>query len=169
MMHRYFALYSRFMGVLLGLSLLWGFMTSLSPYASAASVASTSKHCVATLVHLLGKNKADIKCMKEDGSAITPHTSRINCYSSGVELDILSNANGEVCFTGHGYLGFRLDYVFYLASSGSSGYVRYYPEGSTNGNFFYFNSGTYCNNGSTANCPGDPFKGNVGITQIGID
>ena len=127
--------------------------------------ASPLANCYVQLVHLHGKNPPTLTCLvkgKLINGKMVPigYTNVVDCTNNGqTYMDFFSYANGHVCFTGHGYLGFRLDRVYIANCWAYGGWVREYLNGS--GNFWYFNTGDHYNNQY-------PFQGNTTITQVDI-
>jgi hypothetical protein len=83
-------------------------------------------------------------------------------FSSNLEL--VSNQNGSVCFTGFGYLGLSgcCSGVYVLESEiAASGWVLYYYPGQ-GGQRWYYSGGTYIANSS-------PFNGKATVTQVCIN
>ena len=156
--------------------------TTFSAYADPSGVISKHKtvsalyvippiNCYTTLYILSRTKPVTSKCLipgkMVNGQKIPvthsgeiPNTYTTSCYNPLTSLAILSHANGTVCFVGNGYLGIRLDGVYYLSTQfidTSAGWVRYYNP---TGNYFYFDIF------STYGCPW--FCGNTEITQVDI-
>jgi hypothetical protein len=147
------------------LFLLFTSITSLfilaSPIASAATN-STKGRCIETIYYLHGKQPATSKCLKQEtfSSSLStiPYTNTTGCSSGLTEID--STDNGNVCFSGTGYLGLYLTHVYRVSFvNNNGGWVRYYNSG-TGANYYFSNnqSITY----------GYPFDGNALVTQICI-
>lgn len=157
-------------------------VTTFSAYADPSGVISKYKtvsapyvippiNCYTTLYILSRTKPVTSKCLipgkMANGQKIPvthsgeiPNTYTTSCYNPLTSLAIFSHANGSVCFVGNGYLGIRLDGVYYLSTEfvdTSPGWVRYYNP---TGNYFYFDIF------SAYGCPW--FCGNTEITQVDI-
>lgn len=126
-------------------------------------------HCTLTIYYLHGKDPATSKCENTapstSGNLVRPYTNTIECSNFPSNLEIDSNQNGRVCFTGYGYLGLSgcCTGVYYMtAELAASGWVLYYYPRQT-GQRLYFTEG-----GATWNHQ-YPLDGNATITQVCIN
>lgn len=161
---------------LCSISLLTGMLSACSSAApkTPVQIPSFSPSCQVLFVQLSGKNNAQAKCQAQT-SAVTSASPEKLCATDKTAVLEIATADGDaVCFSGHGYLGFRLGHISYIDAAlngGDSGWVRYYPEGSTSGNFFYLNSDSKCYRGYNAYCAKYfvSLIPTVGITQVSLD
>ncbi len=122
------------------------FVNSKQKTTSAAYVVPPS-NCYTTLYTLSKTKAATSKCLVPgkmvngkkvavtSSGKVIPYTSTSACSWFLSKLEIDSAVNGQVCFTGSGYLAIRLDKVSFLSTQTTAGWVRLYnPTGIT----FYF-------------------------------
>lgn len=148
--------------VLVFLSLLFFVATPQSRVQAASRV--PVERCAVLLIHLHGNRPVTSTCLawgKLVNGKMIPDTQTANCFSSGITLQIQSYYNGDVCFTGNGYLGIKLDAVWQINTYNYGGWVLYYDGGP--GYKYYLNSG------GLYNCNDSPFCGyGVEITQVDV-
>ncbi len=148
--------------VLILLSLFF-FVASPQSKAQTAS-RSPLERCAVLLIHLHGNRPATSICLvygKLVNGKMIPDTQTADCNGGGLTLQIKSDANGDVCFTGQGYLGIRLDGVYDIKTYNYGGWVVYYDGGL--GHKWYLSSS------SEYYCQDSPFCGTgLEITQVNI-
>jgi hypothetical protein len=119
--------------------LIFSVLPSPSVQAQSATRSATPiKECVLTNIALHGSKPATITCAKwgqkqvKSSAIIHPGTTPISC-SAGWWYEI-SNGTTTTCFTGTGYLAYRMNNINYINSVTSyPSWLRIYPNGSTNG------------------------------------
>jgi hypothetical protein len=147
------------------LALLFVSVVSLIVFTTSTTQAATNStqgKCVVTIYYLHGKQPATSKCLKlnppSSDSKVIPYTNTTGCSSGLTEID--STDNGQVCFSGTGYLGLHLTHVYLVSFvNNNGGWVRYYNNGT--GAYYYFS------NNQTVGAQ-YPFDGDALVTQICI-
>jgi hypothetical protein len=121
--------------------------------AHADSVFHTSPDCYTTLIHLNGTAPATTTCLqpgklvsgKVVSNVVVHDTSTVTCDANYITLKIISLTDGNVCFTGQGYLGIFLDQVRYVDYLDFGGWIRFYsdpsPQPQSSGFFYYYSKG----------------------------
>jgi hypothetical protein len=148
--------------VLVFLSLLFFVATPQSKVQAASRL--PVERCAVLLIHLHGNRPATSTCLawgKLVNGKMIPDTQTADCNDLGITLQIDSDYNGNVCFTGTGYLGIRLDSVYQIFTYSYGGWVLYYHGGP--GYKYFLNSDSYYY------CKNSPFCGyGVEITQVDV-
>jgi hypothetical protein len=129
-----------------------------SPSIQARTTSSTihratpTKVCLRTNIALHGSKPATITCTKwghkqvNSPAAIHPQISPTACGAGTLEFDS-SSSSTQYCFTGTGYLGFRIGDVWRLSSSVNYlAWALIYPDGSTQGCYMNIYLGTEASN-----------------------
>lgn len=131
------------------------------PWSQAQAVSASSQgSCSVLLIHLHGNAPATETCLAQNNRTVSPDTNTTNC-NANPSLIIWSIYNGEVCFTGNGYLAIRLDGVYQIVAYTAAGWVKYYHGGP---GYVYYYSSVNLYNGNNS-----PFSGSgVEITQVDI-
>jgi hypothetical protein len=115
---------------------------------AAAAPSTTARTCVQTTVVLHGHRPATTSCTRwaTPGKSGLSKTSFTSCANPARTVDIYNTSYHDWCFTGTGYLAYRITNV-YAISSLAWGWVRMYDSSGGwyqtlfgDGKWYYYNS-----------------------------
>ena len=140
---------------------------SASP-GPTVNLTAASKGCAEVLVALHGRKAPTITCLRRTrppvtaGRAIYRTPSTLNCQDPAVNFQVITE-NGDICFTGSGYVGAGYTQIVGLSSEGKS-WVRLYYNNV--GSFFNVAAGVGVNEWFLGTLGSYGGAQNVGMTQL---
>ncbi len=106
---------------------------SASTSAPAAHGARITPTCAQTTVALHGDKPATVTCTRwATPGHVTPDTRMTSCANPARTVDIYDSAGHDTCFTGTGYLAYRITNVTYINSI-DWGWVKMYDSADPGG------------------------------------